>query len=171
MARVERNRKRNLTKPPSEPIFITMISTIVLVNDLRPADVIIARRKGINLVDHYVVYMGHDDSGHWFMANLLGRGVQWYNEDKVSELIDRYTPTEVAYFEGTENERTNALQRAARSVGRSYNLLTFNCEHFANWVQYGESYSDQVETAKQIGKTVAGVALLIIAVRALAKNA
>lgn len=53
--------------------------------------------------------------------------------------------------------------RAHWAIGRlDYDLLSFNCEHFANWCATGVARSHQVESAKKVVTAVAcaGVALL-----------
>ncbi|WP_106524551.1 lecithin retinol acyltransferase family protein [Taibaiella chishuiensis] len=37
------------------------------------------------------------------------------------------------------------VQRALALRGKAYNLITYNCEHYANEVQYGKQESRQVQ--------------------------
>ena len=106
-------------------------------------DVIIAKKKsGLSrIISHYVVYVGDGN----FIGNLVG-GVRLIDYSELVSLMDSYEPIKVRKFQGSHYERHRALQRAYSRLGQKYNLLTFNCEHFANWVQYGKNFSNQVKT-------------------------
>ncbi len=61
---------------------------------------------------------------------------------KSVKAIDR-----IEKFKGTNAERKQAIQRAIRKAGTPYDLINYNCEHFANEVATGKAFSSQVETA------------------------
>jgi len=52
--------------------------------------------------------------------------------------------TRVKRFQGNNYERKLAIERALKLLGKPYNLINFNCEHFANYVQSGNVKSDQL---------------------------
>ena len=122
------------------------IAELIFVNDLRPADLIIARKMGLGLLDHYVVYLGDDrDTGlHHFAANL-GDRVSILTPQNINQLTSKYGPIAIRRFNGSDYERNQALERAIEKFRNSkpYNLLSNNCEHYANYVQTGTEYSQQ----------------------------
>jgi hypothetical protein len=61
-------------------------------------------------------------------------------------------------------QRQAVLQRAHELVGTKYNLLNFNCEHAATYIQTGRAESPQLQ-----GAFVVGLALFVLAL--LAKQA
>lgn len=132
------------------------INNFVLINDLRPGDVIKASKfKGI--FDHYIVYLGFTGIEHKFVANMQDRGVDWLEAKELTQLSKVYEPTEIRRFVGSEFERNQAIVRAIQSMKKSaYNLLTNNCEHLANYVQNGVAFSRQSKIA---GFAVAGAGL------------
>lgn len=70
----------------------------------------------------------------------------------LSEFLDGGT-VEVKIYSSSDKKRLYAVsdivKRARDAVGSdwgTYNLLTNNCEHFANYCTLGENYSNQVDT-------------------------
>ena len=61
-------------------------------------------------------------------------------------LLQDYEPTGVRRFSGSYFQRNQAINRAYLKMGERYSLINFNCEHFANWVQFGKIESSQVTT-------------------------
>lgn len=138
-----------------------MIYPIQLIQEhgLQPADVVVVGRKG-GLAAHYLVYMGwYQGHGHLFMANLE-EGVSWLSLDYLQSRAHEFTLKRVRRFEGNANQRHQALRRAKSRKGEGYSLVRFNCEHFANYVQFGRESSRQVQ--------VVGLGLLGLGVFALA---
>jgi uncharacterized protein YycO len=121
-----------------------MIEKLQLIPQLNPADVIVAKkRNGLGRVlNHYVVYAGNDT----FIGNLED-GVKILPKSELSKLLIDYEPISIKPFEGTNYQRNQAVNRAYDRLGQKYNLLSFNCEHFANWVQKGKENSVQVTVA------------------------
>jgi hypothetical protein len=50
-------------------------------------------------------------------------------------------------FNGNIYQQNQVIQRALTVLGTFYNLLTYNCENFANEVRYGKRESTQVKVA------------------------
>ncbi|UTD15409.1 hypothetical protein HER15_07995 [Tenacibaculum mesophilum] len=121
-----------------------MIKTLQISNSLQPADVVIAKkRNGIGrILNHYIVYLGNNT----FIGNLE-KGVQILTNYEIQKLLKEYEPTKIKPFSGSNYERKLAIKRAYSKIGQKYNLLNFNCEHFANLVQYGTKSSKQVTIA------------------------
>lgn len=138
-----------------------MIYPIQLIQEhsLRPADVLVVGRKG-GLVEHYLVYMGwYYGHGHLFMANLE-QGVNWLSMDYLESRSHEFNFKRLRRFQGAENQRQLALDRAASREGESYSLVRFNCEHFANFTQYGKASSKQVQA---VGGVLAVAGALLFA--------
>lgn len=121
-----------------------MIKKLQLNSQLYPADVIVAKkRNGLGrILNHYVVYVGHET----FIGNLE-KGVKVLSKMELSNLLVEYEPVKIKPFEGSSYQRNHAVKRAYGRIGQKYNLLNFNCEHFANWVQKGKENSFQVTIA------------------------
>ena len=137
----------------------------ILQNNLQPADVLVVNKSVFGMLDHYLVYMGWDEDGYpWFMANMK-KGVQCLFIEDIEKLAAQFEINRVRKFEGNSRERANALERARSLERKKYHLLNFNCEHFANYVQHGESRSQQ----SQIAGGLAAVALLFAGIGLVAR--
>lgn len=121
-----------------------MIEKLHLIPQLFPADVIVAKkRNGLGrILNHYIVYVGNET----FIGNLED-GVKILPKSELSKLLIDYEPVNIKPFKGTNYQRNQAVHRAYGRLGEKYNLLNFNCEHFANWVQKGKENSVQVTIA------------------------
>ena len=137
------------------------VRKFIIENNLQPADAIIAKKIGYRVFDHYIIYVGYDYSHHWFMANSKSEGVRYYNENEVVELVKKFEPVRIEKFEGNDFQRQEAAERAASLQGKPYSLFGSNCEHFANYVQYG------VKESRQLTNWV-GVGLLALVIGTLA---
>ena len=120
-----------------------MMNTIPNLPTLFAGDVILAKkRKGLGrIVNHYIVYVGNNN----FVGNLSD-GVKELHYNELINLLQDYEPTGVRRFSGSYFQRNQAINRAYSKLGESYSLINFNCEHFANWVQFGKIESSQVTT-------------------------
>ena len=111
------------------------------INQLNPADVVVAKKKkGLGRVlNHYIVYVGDGV----FIGNLK-QGVKLLTYSELLELLSDYEPVRAIPFNGSDYQRVQVVNRANARIGDRYSLLNFNCEHFANWVQKGKESSSQV---------------------------
>lgn len=105
---------------------------------LQPADVVVVRRKENAVFDHYLVYMGDGV----FVAKMQ-KGIIRMTIDELQQFSGIYTPVRMRPFRGSEQERRLALLRADECLHQPYSLLFSNCEHFADYVQYGTHTSLQ----------------------------
>lgn len=112
-----------------------------LLNCLKPIDVIVAKKRvGLGgILNHYIVYLGNGI----FVGNLRG-SVKQVTQGELYELLKVYQSVEVRPFTGTQLDERDAILRVNEKLGQPYSFLGFNCEHFANWVQYGKETSSQV---------------------------
>lgn len=120
------------------------------LNTLQPADRLVIPKSGLNLVQHHAIYLGKDNNGNrMYIENAIGRGVQVVNETYL--LRDGYEITRIERFTGNQHQRNAAVQFAIQLQGKQYDLLNFNCEHYANTVQHRKSYSKQVGVGLGLG--------------------
>lgn len=133
------------------------VRNFIQQNNLQPADAIIAKKVGYGILDHYIIYIGHENGQYLFMANSMDNGVRYYSEDQIPELIKRFEPTKLRPFAGNGWERSAAIARAKNQLGKKYSLVGDNCEHFANYVQYGVKKSPQVDN--WVGGSIVAVAI------------
>ncbi|WP_194766496.1 lecithin retinol acyltransferase family protein [Tamlana sp. I1] len=121
--------------------YLSMTNYLMLINDLHPVDVIVAKmRSGLErFLIHYIVYLG---SGV-FIGNMKGC-VKQVSNFELMELLKKYKPINIRRFTGSHFEIQKAIIRAKQKLGYKYSFLGFNCEHFANWVQFGKESSNQV---------------------------
>ncbi len=131
-------------------------STIVNHLGLAPGDTIVAPKSYFNVVQHYAIYLGYDYQGnHYICENAAGHGV------KLTTVADFFTEypqiLKVVKFTGTVHQRKALVQNALSMLGQPYDLLNYNCEHFASHITSGKPSSSQVQTA--LG--VLGLGLLI----------
>lgn len=118
-----------------------MIKQLQLLNSLSPMDVVVAKkRNGLGrILNHYIVYLGNSE----FIGNLE-KGVSLLDNTKLEKLLADYEPVKIRKFQGNHLDTLKARTRALSKLGQKYSFLRFNCEHFANWVQYGKVSSSQV---------------------------
>jgi hypothetical protein len=117
--------------------------------NLEPGDVLIEPKSQFEVVDHYIVYLGKGIEG-WdrYMENYPYVGVQYISETDFSNI------KRIRRFEGNQDERKLAVNRAVSLHRENYDLINFNCEHFANYVQYNIPFSKQVGTARKVVGTL-----------------
>lgn len=113
---------------------------------LQPADRIVEPLFQTGVTKHYSIYLGEDFSGQeWIAENHKTKGVQiipaknFFSQTKQIVRIEK--------FNGSNQARKEAIQRALRLAGKPYNLLNYNCEHYANEVLTGRPESKQVTNA------------------------
>lgn len=134
-----------------------MMNTLPNLPMLYAGDVIIAKkRKGLGrILNHYIVYVGNNT----FVGNLSD-GVKELPYYELMRLLQDYEPISLRRFNGSYFQRNEAINRAYSKLGHRYSLLNFNCEHFANWVQFGRLESSQVTTGFIILATAAFLKLI-----------
>lgn len=123
-------------------------------------DRVILPKSEFRLVQHHAIYDGEG----FFYENKAGVGVVCTPIAQFFQNVNEITA--IRRFNGTEYQRYQAIQRAQSLLGRRYSLTEFNCEHYADYVQYGKARSRQVENV------LGGVALAVFvwAVSEIASN-
>lgn len=139
------------------------IDEFIRQHNIKPADAILMKKKSFGMLDHYVLYLGIRNQYHKFVANNYN-GVTIIPDDEIIAFMQKLQITAVEPFPGNEYQRQFALERAFSRIGQQgYGLITNNCEHYKNYVHYGEDISKQVEA---IGGTVAvtGITAAIVGI-------
>lgn len=113
-------------------------------HNLKPGDRIVEPKSSLRLVQHHSIYLGQDISGtDWIIENKIGFGVRLVTaKEYFSAVIE---VTRIERFYGTGEQRKAAVQKALSEIGKPYDLINYNCESFANYIQYGHTRSVQLE--------------------------
>lgn len=132
------------------------MSTFAQRMGLKPGDVVKVPKSNLRVVQHYVIFEGVNRFGQdCYLENNNYYGVRRITGETFAQENPHYS--EIRRFYGNDNQRHWAIQRAQSLLGRRYNLLTFNCEHYANYVQYDKDISPQVAVSG-----IAATVLLIL---------
>lgn len=128
---------------------------MIHINTLRIGDLIV-RTKG-PFSAHYLVYVGIINGVKMVAENQFGKGVQYttLKNALAGNPIKRIEP-----FEGSETERSKVIPKINRLIGKTYDLIAFNCEHFARGISKGKIESKQV-------RIVGTISILIVLAFAL----
>lgn len=126
------------------------MNRIFYLNKLKPADRLVLPKSSIGFVQHHAIYVGKDNRGNrLYIENAISKGVQMVTESYLFR--DGCEIIRIEPFVGNQYQRNAAVRLAMQSLGRQYDLLNFNCEHYANSVQYRKSYSNQVGNGIVLG--------------------
>ena len=118
------------------------LDQFIIQNNIKPADAVVVKKNNIGLLDHYLIYLGFYGE-HKFIANYFG-GTKVLSYSQLYDFSQNYQPTRIRKFVGNDYQREVAIERAlSRKDQSSYHLLLNNCEHYCNYVQTGEQYSQQ----------------------------
>ncbi len=112
---------------------------------LQPADRIKESIFQTGFTKHHSVYLGIDQNcQEWIAENHWQHGVRLVKADDYFKNGNNYT---FDRFEGIYNLRIAAVKRALSVLGKPYDLVHYNCEHYASYVQAGKAESKQVWNA------------------------
>jgi len=148
-----------MTRCPLKTQNINTMHQKIKQLQLLPADRIIVPKSGLRIVQHHAIYLGQNHQGQDLIAeNKIGFGVRLITaEDFFRDVIE---VTRIERFKSTNYERKLAVQKALSKCGFPYDLVNYNCQHFANEVQYGKVESEQVENLFAGMKVTAGFWML-----------
>lgn len=105
--------------------------------------------------------MGIDNQEtEWVSANIITEGVK---KIKAADYFGRVKKFKIQRFNGDYQQRIDAVKRALKKLREPYDLIKFNCEHYAEYVQTGKTFSSQVENVFKVVAAV-GISLIIIAI-------
>jgi hypothetical protein len=140
---------------------VQTIRQFITQNKLRPGDAVELICPVAGFPKHYTVFIGTKNGNPEFIANMMD-GVKLVKNQELLGFLVKYDVTKIERFQGTDAERKRVVRKALTRLGeRAYCFAHNNCEHFKNWVLYGESKSDQVDKIGS-GISLGGVGLLII---------
>lgn len=124
------------------------------INTLKIGDLIV-RQKG-PFSTHFMVYVGIHQGVQMVAENQTGIGVCYISmtEALAGNYIKRFEN-----FGGTEAQRSLVIPMVNTLLGKAYDLVLFNCEHFARWIANGKPESKQVKAASNVA-IVGGAAML-----------
>jgi hypothetical protein len=101
---------------------------------------------------HYGIWDGENRA---FIHNTIPGGVQYARAD---QFINGHYVIEKRAAPGYEHE---VVRRARAHLGSNYDLLSFNCEHFVNYVADGEKKSLQLQVLMVFAALLGGLAWLL----------
>jgi hypothetical protein len=131
--------------------------------NLQTGDVIVTPKSFMNIVEHYLIYWGRNDEGiDFYLENNHKVGVRWITEDLFVYENPKFL--RIRRFYGNEYDRHIAIQRGLKLLGADYDVEKFNCESFANYIQFNKVYSTQVNAANSffVGAAIlTGIGLLV----------
>ncbi|HEX5153620.1 MAG TPA: lecithin retinol acyltransferase family protein [Parafilimonas sp.] len=129
------------------------------VYNLLPGDKIVVPLFETGISMHHAIYLGFDDAGYeWVTENHKFKDVQivsaaeFFNTNKRINRIEKFT--------GNAAQRMQVVQQAWMLAGKPYDLINYNCEHFANEVLYGKAESMQVNNVFRFLAFAGGIWLL-----------
>ena len=132
----------------------------ILQLGLLPADRIVVPKSGLRIVQHHALYLGKNHRGIDLIAeNKIGHGVRLVTADDFFK--DVVEVTRIEKFNGSNYQRKLAVQKALAKLGQPYDMINYNCQHFANEIQHNQIKSDQVETLLEALKIAVGAVLVI----------
>jgi hypothetical protein len=125
-------------------------------NNLRTGDRLITEKGPLSR--HHAIFVQIPGGVPLVAENQAGKGVQYITLEEFL-LRTRQGKIWIQKFEGTETDRGNIIPQIDALIGTAYNLVNFNCEHFANLIQKKVSISQQVAAAVA-GAVIIGIGLL-----------
>ena len=124
------------------------------INTLKIGDLIV-RQKG-PFSTHFMVYVGIRHGVQMVAENQSGVGVRFIS---LANALAHNAIMRFEKFGGTEAQRSLVIPRINQLLGKSYDLVVFNCEHFARWIASGKIESKQVKNGSNVA-LITGVAML-----------
>jgi len=112
--------------------------------NLTPADRIVAPLAETGITKHHAIYLGFNEFGQELIAeNNIKQGVRVITARQFE--LEHPVISRIEKFCGTDSERQVAINVAISLTGANYDLFLYNCEHYANQIQYGKAESKQIQ--------------------------
>lgn len=131
-------------------VLLEKVEQQIVQHSLQPLDVVVLRNATGAILDHYMIFLGYDEMNNepMFIANYpsvyKNKTVQLVSWADMNHYGQKMNLSRVRTFNGNDYQRELALGRALSCLQkRSYSFIFNNCEHFANYVQCGNAYSQQ----------------------------
>ena len=98
-------------------------------------DRLIFPKSLFNIVQHHCVYLGRINGVECFIENKQGKGVQLISADHI--LSEASSITRIVKFQPSwYYSESDLIKSAIYRIGTSYDLVNYNCEHFANEISF-----------------------------------
>jgi len=128
-----------------------------------PGDLVRVKRKkgyyhyGI-ATDHFHVIHYSDFGSDSVLDPSKTRIIETELDDFLrGDKCEKMNPFDSPFTKEEVIERARSYLGVYKFQGKTYNVITNNCEHFARFIYYGEANSEQVEKAAKTAVTVAGI--------------
>ena len=115
------------------------------ISNLKIGDLIV-RQKG-PFSTHFMVYVGIQNGIPMVAENQNDVGVRF---NSLKNALAGNVIKRLEKFGGTEAQRRLVIPRIKNLLGKSYDLIIFNCEHFARYIASGNAESKQVDNIAKI---------------------
>lgn len=113
---------------------------------LAPGDQIVEFITPLGITKHFAMYAGWDENGvEWIIENQKFAGVRLVEARQHFQSVLKIDRIEK--LQGSNAQRKQVVQNALAKLGKEYNLLNYNCEHFITESTTGMAQSSQVKTA------------------------
>ncbi|MCC7298934.1 MAG: hypothetical protein IT244_11430 [Bacteroidia bacterium] len=121
---------------------------------LNTGDVLRTVKQRATDIMHYAIAYGKINGVFYVAENNVDTGVILV---PLTEFVERYGSANISIHANYFNSQQimNTQRRIVSMLNKGYNMFTFNCESFVNWVLYGKPTSAQV---KKAGNIVLGTA-------------
>lgn len=151
MNQILRNARRGIFSNESKGVY-------AMKYGLQPADRIKEPIFQTGFSKHHSIYLGIDESGQeWVVENHKLHGVRLVRSDVFFKEGQNYR---IERFTGSYSDRVAAVKRALGILGKPYDLILFNCEHYATYVQKGKAESKQIGNALLLAATILLIGLV-----------
>lgn len=119
---------------------------------------LIVRTKGV-VSTHYMVYLGFIGNIEMVAENQVGCGVRIVS---LMDALANNSIKRIERFTGNHAQRSQVLSKVKQYIGKAYDLIMFNCEHFARMISNGKIESKQVQNSA-VASGIVGVGLMAFA--------
>lgn len=130
-----------------------------VLNTLQIGDRLVVPKSNFRMVQHHAIFLGFLNGHYWFIENKESFGVRIVTAEVFFVGVDEITRI-VKFVPKVGYSRRVLSDYALSKKGKGYNLVSYNCEHFANEVQNRVIKSHQADTGVALGM-LAGLVLLI----------
>lgn len=144
------------------------LSQQIKSQNLQPLDAIVVKEIAFPFIDHYALFGGFDEHGfpvivaNYKTEDFPKGGVRILPHQDTIRFLKSMTFKRARRFKGDDYEFQNALKRAKKVFEvKPYSLIFNNCEHYINYVHYGNAYSQQTQIASGAVATAGVVTLLV----------
>ena len=130
------------------------------MKSLDTGDELVSAKSIDSLIKHHAVVVRHPNTKIPFVYdNDIVQGVSFH---KLNDYLNLNNIITITPFRGTYQEKRNIIDRAKKSLGASYCLFRFNCEHFSSYLRTGTPHSRQLRRILIWGAVVIAAALAIV---------